>query len=48
MNESLDLADKRENKVLILTFWSFVRTVARILHIIVERVDVVKLIRNWL
>ena len=41
----MDLADKRENKLLILTVWSSVGTVTRILDKIVERVDVIKLTR---
>ena len=41
INERSDLADKRENKLLILTVWSSVDTITRI---IAERVDVAKLI----
>ena len=45
INERSDLADKRKNKLLILTVWSSVGTVTQILDIIVERVDVIKLTR---
>ena len=45
INERSDLADKRENKLLILNVWSSVGTVTQILDIIVERVDVIKLTR---